>query len=605
MQRALWVLLIAVWLCPTAAGAAPLSPVVIFDRAVATAGTIADPGQHVDALTRIAESRAAFGDQPGAIATWNEAARIAAEIGDPETRGASMQKIIEQRAAAGDVSGALATLEGIERSSERAQALVAIAAAQVAAGNRSDAKTNLREALNEARRLDAGAERDGALHDVAIAQAEQLGDIDGALETTEAVNDAESVAEIRARIAVAQKKSGADVAAAASLQAALSAADKVADVKSRGRLLSSLVKLLADGGLVPDAAMVSKRMLDADYDGLDLEAASTALASAGDLDAALALAKRGGALSSAAANAMVFHNRAAEALGLARTLPDDEERITALLSIARAQRDAGNMADGAATTSEVNAQIEQTTDRNERDSYYGLRAVYQARAESYDLVWFGGDYAVALWSAIDGLADEKTAIRSENDNAMPSPTIVEVEDAVALAHLVTDRHKRLGALALVATPLLLSGDRRTLETPIREALATVSEIPASTDDPSSEIELVYIALTQVAARDFAGAKAMARQLPEPQDQLLILAVVAWGEACMNAGDVAKKTLADALADARETDNQQAAMALVALVQARLGDPEQALATAEGIPEPDRRVATLIAIATGRWRPLMQ
>jgi hypothetical protein len=566
MQRPFWAVLIAVWLVPAAAAAAPLSPAAIFDRALATAATISGPGQHIDALQRIAESRAAFGDQPGAIATWNEAVRIVAEIGDPEVRGANLQWIVEGRAAAGDLSGALATLEGIEGSSARTQALIAIASAQAIAGDRSDAKTNLREALNEAKRLDPSAERDRVLHDIAIAQAEQVGDIDGALWTVEAVNATESVAEIRVRIAVAQKKSGADAAATASLQAALSAADAVADVNPRARLLSSFVVLLADAGLTRDAAMVAGRTLDLGYQGYDLDAALAALARAGDLDAALAVAKRAGA-------------------------PTD---IELLHSIARAHRDLGNpraVASAAAVASEANAQIEQIADRNERDHYYSRRALYQARAESYDL----NDYLTALSSAVDSLADAKPVMRSESDRILPRPTIVEVADAVAFAHAITDAETRLDTLARIATPLLLSGDSRALDLPIREALTTVGA------EGWSDL-LVIIAITQVAARDYAGAKATARRV-KPQERLYTLVLVAWGEACADEVDVAKTTLADALVDARQADQQEIG-AFIAVVQARLGDLEQALTTAEGISEATHRVDALIGIATGRLAPLL-
>jgi len=303
----------------------------------------------------------------------------------------------------------------------------------------------------------------------------------------------------------------------------------------------------------------------------------------------------GDALSSVPA-AMVLHNRAPEALALARTLPVGSYRITALLSIARAQRDRGNMADAAATASEVNAQIE-LTPSDMRDYYYGLRAEFQARAESYGFT----DYRDALVSALDSLADEKAAMRSESDKALPRPTIVEVADAVALAHAIS--YRRLDTLAEIATPLLLSGDRRALEIPIREALATVNETRASDSDYDWNEELTFIAVTQVAARDYAGAKATARLLTQPSSRLGTLAIVAWGEACTDEMDVAKKTLADALADARQADRQKDVLGVIAVVQARLGDREQALTTAEGIPAAGRRVDALIGIATGRLSPL--
>jgi hypothetical protein len=186
--------------------------------------------------------------------------------------------------------------------------------------------------------------------------------------------------------------------------------------------------------------------------------------------------------------------------------------------------------------------------------------------------------------------------RSTGLGPSPSPTYGagDVKGALRTASLIEDPGVRLEALALIADRCIVTGDRATLQGPIRAALATVRQA-----DRDFSYVLPFIALVQVVARDIEGVRATAREF-DPHAETL--AFIAWAQAALGDRAGSEETLRDALATAEmeaHPSSDDDFLMFVALTQARLGEVQAAFATVDRMGGPRRQAEALADIAAAR------
>jgi hypothetical protein len=595
MARLLFCFLVIGALSSGDAAAQIATPQAVLEKAIAAARTIEDPGRRVSALSCIAQNQDELGDRLAAAATWREALTAAGGMDSDLVPPDDLSWIVENLAKTGDTAGALAAAKSIQDPSERASSLTDIAAAQAAAGDRAAARATLQDALIDIRRMDSGGLREIAISKIAATQAKHLGDFDGALATVKGIEERGRAAEALAGIAAAQARAGQSSAAAATLRAALKSAEAISDLGERAEVVASVVVASADAGMADSLGAVADSILGSGYRGPKLGSLSDALAAAGEVDAALAVAKaidepdgRNDAMAAIPA-ALAKQGRVDEAFALADEITGSRDRVDALASLGRVLLDRAIPASAATAFQSARAIADQIAGSHERDEALAQIAVAQARADSHHI----DDFFSILFSALNAPGKRNHTDRDDLGEEQP-PTSADVEAAVATAHAINHAEERLGILALIATPLLRTGDSEALRIPIREALATA--VAAS---PDADFAIGYIALVQVAARDSAGAVITARRIQEPRDRAQFLAIVAWAQASLGALIAAEATLHEALSVPQEVEHQGELLDFVALVQAQSSNIDQALATSDQITNPSRRAMVLVAIATGR------
>jgi hypothetical protein len=593
MARLLFYFLVIGALSSGDAAAQSATPQAVLERAIAVARTIENPGQRSSALSCIAKNQDELRDRLGAAATWREALTAAGGMDSDVVPPDDLSWIVENLAKTGDTAGALAAAKSIQDPRQRTWSLTEIAATQFAAGDRSGANATLQDALIDIRRLDDSWARDSAISDIAATQAEHLGDFDGALATVKGIADAGRAAQALAGIAAAQTRAGQSSAAAATLRVALSSAGAVADVGERVDVLASVVGTLTDADMIDSLGSVADSMLGSGYRGPKLGSASDALAAAGKIDAALAIAKaiedpdgRNDAMAAIPA-ALAKQGHVDEAFAMAEEITGSRNRVDAMAALGRVLLDRANAGAAATAFQSARTAADQITDAPRRDQALAQIAVFQARADTYDIDAF----FFVLRSALNAIGERSHTERGDIDEES-LPTLADVEAAVASAHAISGAQTRLAVLAVIATPLLQTGDREALRIPVREALATVA---ASPDETATQ----YIALVQAASRDSAAAVATARLIEAPRQRAEALAIVAWVQASLGELTTAETTLHEALSVPQEVEHQSELLVFLAPVQARSSGIEHALATTDQITNPFERAMALVAIAAGK------
>jgi tetratricopeptide (TPR) repeat protein len=128
--------------------------------ALSTAGKISTWGwaktPKARALGAIATAQAAAGDSAGSRRTFENARRVARRLPASDIKGNSpqasvLESIARTEARVGDLEGALRTLDSIDRAYFKVGSLVAVAKAQVEAGDRAGAERLLDRAAETAR----------------------------------------------------------------------------------------------------------------------------------------------------------------------------------------------------------------------------------------------------------------------------------------------------------------------------------------------------------------------------------------------------------------------------------------------------------------------
>jgi len=181
----------------------------------------------------------------------------------------------------------------------------------------------------------------------------------------------------------------------------------------------------------------------------------------------------------------------------------------------------------------------------------------------------------------------------------PDERAGDIDGALATARMIEDPWLHLIALAQIAQPLIAAGEHAALQAPIREALTTVKSL---TDGgyPRAGGVLFVVAQVQLVAGDIAGARATARMPEAAPFQALTLPLIAWVQAKTGDRAGAEATLREVPTSPELTSpDKDAGLRFVALVQSSMGDVQAALATAERIEDPGKRVEALVDIAAGR------
>ena len=343
---------------------APTAACVIA-QALAFAQTL-DEWQRPRALDHIAErlanialAQAQAGDSAGTQATTSQALALAQALTSQPRRAAVLADIAFAQARAGDRAGSQATIaqalalaQTLTNEGARVGGLAFIALAQAQAGDRAEAQATIAQALALAQTLDE-KDRGGALGAIAPVQA-QAGDHAGAQETTaralaliQAITDKEERDRTLFLILWAHLKAGDTVQA-------LAFAQTITDEGSRANLLALVAQAQAQAGNRAGAQeTVSKALalalaLDEKDRAWSLALITPALAQAGDhakaratIAQVLALAQTFGEGSRAVALAHIAQAQAymgdgVQALALAQTLTNEEQRARALADIALA-----------------------------------------------------------------------------------------------------------------------------------------------------------------------------------------------------------------------------------------------------------------------------
>ena len=417
--------------------------------ALATTETITEPGQRTPALIRAAAAQAAAGEISRALAT-------AAAIEDARYRTAALQEValVQARrgataaarktlararavseeidygfaqAEAGDVVGARATARAIPDAATRAEAINAIAAAQLVAGDTGAAQETLAQALL----------------------------------ATGAVTDAGRQSLLLSEIAGVQVKLGDRAGATASLDRALERARAIDTPDERERALSRIAVIQADAGRPAVALATTETITEPGQRTPALIRAAAAQAAAGEISRALATAAaiedaryRTAALQEVA---LVQARRGATAAArktLARARAVSEEidygfaHAYALSRVARAQADIGAIGDALETAGLIDggplraralwavslSQVRLGDAVAARRSGALADAAMEEIADALDRVWLFGDIAVKRLHAGDAAGARATFGRGlDYAGALTTPWL----RARALAKLAT------------------------------------------------------------------------------------------------------------------------------------------------------------------------
>lgn len=584
----------------------PIAPQVILGRALAVARAIDDPENRTRSLQYVAEGWEGSGDRAPAKTTLREAFTAAMEIADNTavSRNLRLDHIARAQIEIGDIEGAQASARQIEDILDRVRALLAIARAQAAAGDRSVADATIREALAGAS-SDAGRARPQALEEIAVVQAD-FGDIDGGLATAKMIEDAETRSEALSGISGAQADAG-DFAG--SLATAKSTGNPFLLVEALNRIAAAR----ADAGDRAAAAPAHEEALATAQASQDhserqrlLRRVAMGQIETGDLDGALAtigLIEQGpdrddvlGEIAAARAEA----GDASGALEAATAIVDPEDRAKALGLIGAAQVRSGDRSAAETTLQAALEAVEQVVDVDDRAIAMAMVAVARTGSRGDICFIFCPDYADDFFAALG------SALKTLGGASATAPTVgsslnaADLDAGLAMVRIVDDPLERLVALAMIGHPLIVAGDGDALRLVVREAEAILPAFERSVSGDELRIRIVRLGVVavQVVANDIDRAAALAAATEDAELRAALLAFLGWTQVRIGeraAADSSLSAALDALETAGDLENP-GALKWIAAAQIEMGDQAAAFQTIDRIADDVERVRSLVDIA---------
>ena len=256
----------------------------------------------------------------------------------------------------------------------------------------------------------------------------------------------------------------------------------------------------------------------------------------------------------------------AEALNIARSIGDADSRVGALSSIAGAQAKVGDIAEALSTARSIG-------DDSWRDIALGRIAEAQAKA---------GDIAGALQTARSMGEDSGWQAMALGNIAKAQLEAGDITAALNTAKSIGDAEDRFQQLTLIAQAQAEASDRDGARIFIAEALNAAARIE---DDFSRDRWLSFIAQAQAETGDIAEALSTRRSIGDESQRAAALAYIAAGQAKAGDSHGANRSMAEALSTARsmgEDYRQTSALTAIAEAQAKTGNFTEALRTARSI-----------------------
>ena len=529
-----------------------------------------------EALSAIAGAQAQAGDRTATAAGFAAArATIEDSFGAWDDYFVLMRIAIAQ-AAAGDIAASLETVQEISDGNLRVDTLVAIAAGQTRAGNRTMAARICAAAREAALGIGDLSGRDGALQSVVEEQA-RAGLVDEALATASAIDDEEYWIEGLGCIVKVQARMGSLAVAGAALARVHQALGEAYYDGARGAALGEI-------------ALQQTRL--SDFAGALETARGIGLASA-RARALAAIARAWRQAGDGGAAETVF----ADALDAAREVHDPSRRVGVLRLIAAAQAAAGDAAAAAQTFATAIETTRTITDP--------LLLLDELRAIRLDIERAPvGDYAASLQAVA---AIESGVIRAETIATIAAKqaeagdqAAAERTFAVALetARQIDRGWERAQALSAIAPLQARAGDEAAAEATFGAAAAEAYQGEwTQFSDLNAQFQaqsLAKLAAAQARAGRFAAALATAQRIDRGWDRADALRGIARAQAAAGDKAAAARSFTMALEAARGSGiaNHDAVVQGIAAELASAGEFTAALEAARSVHSAEvlRRIA---------------